>query len=98
VVPRRFEHVENRRAHRERSAEAVDQLTGFRADNFCTEDAPALGLGEHLHVAVVLIHQDGLPVVVKRIAGGDVGRGRLTELAFAGADPCHRRRGEDDAQ
>ena len=89
MVPRGPEQVEDGGAHGERPAEGVDEFAGIPADDLGAEDAPAFGLRENLHVAIVGLHEDRLAVVVERIAGAPIGLAGGVELAF---QPANRRK------
>ena len=73
MIPRGAKHVVDSGLHADRGGEAVDQIAGLGADDFGTEDSAVFGIGDDLHVASGLAHEDGFAVVVEGVAGDEVG-------------------------
>ena len=68
MIPGGAEEIEDRRPHRERTAETMNQLAGIVAHDFGAEDPAPPRLGDDFDVAVVGAHEDRLPVIIERIA------------------------------
>src|ERR1022692_2760003 len=73
-------------------------LPGVLADDLRAQDPPPPGVREHLHVAVVRLHQDRLAVVAEGMARGREFGPPLQEVALAPADSPELRVGEYHAQ